>query len=85
MFQPEVCAYLFKVKEGDPPEAINHRCSVVNALGVNTWNISRIALKLHCMPKFKPVAKSRSSGTLRLGKLGLFEIGSKDMIIRTIT
>ncbi|MBW2563208.1 MAG: hypothetical protein JRE29_04095 [Deltaproteobacteria bacterium] len=47
----EVCAYLFEFKEGDN---FNHRCHVVNALGVNIWNISRIALKLHCVPKFEP-------------------------------
>ena len=38
----EVCAYLFEFKEG---ENFNHR---------NIWNISRIALKLHCVPKFEP-------------------------------
>jgi hypothetical protein len=33
----------------------------------NTLNILRIALKLHCVPKFEPVDKSRSSGTQKLG------------------
>jgi len=37
----EVCAYLFKFKEG---ENYNHR---------NILNILRIALKLHCVPKFE--------------------------------
>jgi len=45
---------MFEFKEG---EDFNHRCSVVNALGMNIWNISRIALKLHCVPKFKPDAE----------------------------
>ena len=37
----EVCAYLFEFKEG---ENFNHS---------NTYSISRIALKLHCVPKFE--------------------------------
>ena len=41
MFNFEVCAYLFEIKEG---ENFNHRCSVVNALGVNTCSISRIKI-----------------------------------------
>ncbi len=41
MFNFEVCAYLFKIKEG---ENFNRRCRVVNALGVNTWSISRIII-----------------------------------------
>jgi hypothetical protein len=35
------CSFLFKIKEG---EDFNHRCSVVNALGVNTWSILRIKI-----------------------------------------
>ena len=41
MFNFEVCAYLFEIKEG---EYFNHRCHVVNALGVNTSSISRIKI-----------------------------------------
>ena len=44
MFNFEVYAYLFEIKEG---ENFNHR---------NTCSISRIALKLHCVPKFEPDA-----------------------------
>jgi hypothetical protein len=44
MFNFEVSAYLFEIKEG---ENFNHR---------NTCSISRIALKLHCVPKFEPDA-----------------------------
>jgi len=32
---------MFEFKEG---ENFNHRCHVVNALGVNIWNISRIEI-----------------------------------------
>jgi hypothetical protein len=66
MFNFEVSAYLSEIKEG---ENFNHRCSVVNALGVNTYSISRIALKLHCVPKFKLDAD--------IGR-GRFEIGSNE-------
>jgi len=41
----EKCSILFKVKEG---ENFNHR---------NTLSILRIALKLHCVPKFEPDAE----------------------------
>ena len=51
MFNFEVCAYLFKIKEG---ENFNHR---------NTRSISRIALKLHCVPKFEPDADIGQKGT----------------------
>jgi len=40
----EKCSILFKFKEG---ENFNRR---------NILNISRIALKLHCVPKFEPDA-----------------------------
>jgi len=35
------CSILFEIKEG---EYFNHRCHVVNALGVNTCSISRIKI-----------------------------------------
>ena len=56
----EKCSILFKFKEG---ENFNHR---------NTLSILRIALMLHCVPKFEPVDKSRSSGTQKLGERGRF-------------
>ncbi|MBW2607047.1 MAG: hypothetical protein JRD05_05360 [Deltaproteobacteria bacterium] len=52
----------------------------------NTWSISRIALKLHCVPKFEPVEAKRRSpliGDADIGQIsadferGRFEIGSK--------
>jgi len=53
---------LFKVKEG---ENFNHR---------NTLSISRIALKLHCVPKFEPDAEiGQISADFEMGR---FEIGS---------
>ena len=71
---------------------INHRCSVVNALGVNTRSISRIALKVSAdaslrvtkVPKFEPVEakrRSRSSGTQISDERGRFEIGSRRQLI----
>jgi len=64
MFQPEVYAYLFKVKES---ENFNRR---------NTLSISRIALKLHCVPKFEPDAEiGQISADFEMGR---FEIGSKE-------
>ncbi len=44
------CPILIQFKAGDN---FNRRCRVANALGVNTLSISRIALKLHCVPKFE--------------------------------
>jgi len=41
----------FKFKED---ANFNHR---------NTWSISRIALKLHCVPKFEPDADIGQKGT----------------------
>ncbi len=62
MFNFEVSAYLFEIKEG---ENFNHR---------NTCNISRIALKLHCVPKFEPDADiGQISADFERGR---FEIGS---------
>ncbi len=43
----------------------------------NTLSILRIALKLHFVPKFEPVDKSRSSGTQKLGERGCFAKVSK--------
>ncbi len=64
MFNFEVYAYLFKIKEG---ENFNHR---------NTFSISRIALKLHCVPKFEPDADiGQISEDFERGR---FEIGSNE-------
>jgi len=53
----------FKFKEG---ENFNRR---------NTCSISRIALKLHCVPKFEPDAEiGQISADFELGR---FEIGSR--------
>jgi hypothetical protein len=53
---------LFKVKEG---ENFNHR---------NTRSISRIALKLHCVPKFEPDAEiGQISADFEMGR---FKTGS---------
>ena len=51
MFNFEVYAYLSKVKKG---ENFNRR---------NTCSISRIALKLHCVPKFEPDTEIGEKGT----------------------
>ncbi len=59
----------FKFKEG---ENFNHR---------NTLSILRIALMLHCVPKFETVDKSRSSGTQKLGKRGRFAKVSKSPLV----
>ncbi len=92
MFIFEVSAYLFEIKskipdfergKAIPLRRINHRCSVVNALGVNTRSISRIALKVSAdaslrvtkVPKFEPVEakrRSRASGTKISDKRGRF-------------
>jgi len=55
---------MFEFKESDPPQADNHRRPEGSALGVNMWNISRIALKVSAdaslrvtkVPKFEPDA-----------------------------
>jgi hypothetical protein len=46
----EKCSILFKVKEC---ENFNHR---------NTLSILRIALKLHCVPKFEPDTEIEQKG-----------------------
>jgi len=62
MFNFEVCAYLFEIKEGE------------NFIHRNTCSISRIALKLHCVPKFEPDADiGQISADFERGR---FEIGS---------
>jgi len=56
---------LFKVKEG---ENFNHR---------NTLSILRIALKLHCVPKFEPDTEIEQNG--------VFFKGLKITIMRSIS
>jgi hypothetical protein len=51
----EKCSILFKVKEG---ENFNRR---------NTLSILRIALKLHCVPKFESDAEIGQKGTFCKG------------------
>ncbi|MBU4504290.1 MAG: hypothetical protein KJ635_06300, partial [Proteobacteria bacterium] len=62
----------FKFKEG---ANFNHR---------NTWSISRIALKLHCVPKFKPDAEIGKISSFRSGTIYQTTLGYTVFIMKNI-
>jgi len=49
----EAVSKRFSLSKGKEGENFNHR---------NTWSISRIALKLHCVPKFEPDVEIGQNG-----------------------